>query len=62
MERQLDSLRVTGFQGSCLLLRKLRSDMKVTEIGKIGIVGPGSVGLYYGGRLAAQGADVHFLM
>jgi 2-dehydropantoate 2-reductase len=36
--------------------------MKATEVGKIGIVGSGSVGLYYGGRLAARGADVRFLM
>jgi 2-dehydropantoate 2-reductase len=36
--------------------------MKATRVGKIGIVGSGSVGLYYGGRLAAHGADVHFLM
>ena len=35
--------------------------MKSAELGKIAIVGSGSVGLFYGGRLAAQGANVHFL-
>jgi 2-dehydropantoate 2-reductase len=29
---------------------------------RIGIVGSGAVGCYYGGRLAQHGADVHFLM
>lgn len=29
---------------------------------KIAIVGSGAIGLYYGGRLANAGADVHFLM
>ena len=36
--------------------------MKAAELGKIAIVGSGSVGLYYGGRLAAWGANVGFLM
>lgn len=36
--------------------------MTAVEVGKIAIVGSGSIGLYYGGRLAAQGAKVHFLM
>ena len=36
--------------------------MGATDLGKIAIVGSGSVGLFYGGRLAASGADVHFLM
>jgi 2-dehydropantoate 2-reductase len=36
--------------------------MKVTDLKKIAIVGSGSIGLYYGGRLAACGGNVHFLM
>lgn len=36
--------------------------MGATDLGKIAIVGSGSVGLFYGGRLAALRADVHFLM
>lgn len=31
------------------------------QLGSIAIVGAGAVGLYYGGRLAAAGHDVHFL-
>jgi len=30
--------------------------------GRIGIIGSGSIGLYYGGRLLQAGNDVHFLM
>ncbi len=30
--------------------------------GRIGIIGAGALGAYYGGRLARGGADVHFLM
>jgi len=30
--------------------------------GRIGIIGSGSIGLYYGGRLLQAGSDVHFLM
>lgn len=33
-----------------------------TSPGKIAIVGSGAIGLYYGGRLAAAGQDVHFLL
>src|SRR5690242_13934497 len=29
---------------------------------KITVIGAGSIGLYYGGKLAAAGHDVHFLM
>ena len=36
--------------------------MRVVEVGKIAVVGSGAIGLYYGGMLAAQGANVHFLM
>ena len=36
--------------------------MRATELGKIAVVGSGSIGLFYGARLAASGADVHFLM
>jgi 2-dehydropantoate 2-reductase len=36
--------------------------MTFIERGKIAVVGSGSIGLYYGGKLAAQGADVRFLM
>jgi len=36
--------------------------MRAIEVGKIAVIGSGSVGLYYAGKLAAQGADVHFLM
>jgi 2-dehydropantoate 2-reductase len=36
--------------------------MTALEIGKIAVVGSGSIGLYYGGKLAEQGADVGFLM
>lgn len=32
------------------------------DLGKIAIVGSGSIGLYYGAKLAAAGQDVHFLM
>lgn len=32
------------------------------KIGKIAVVGSGSVGLYYGGRLAESGQDVSFLL
>ena len=34
----------------------------VQSIGKIAVVGAGAVGAYYGGRLAAAGADAHFLV
>lgn len=36
--------------------------MGATDVGSIAVIGSGSVGLYYGGKLAAQGADVRFLM
>ncbi|HEY5953161.1 MAG TPA: 2-dehydropantoate 2-reductase N-terminal domain-containing protein, partial [Terrimicrobiaceae bacterium] len=36
--------------------------MAATDLGKIAVIGSGSVGLFYGGKLAAQGADVRFLM
>jgi 2-dehydropantoate 2-reductase len=36
--------------------------MQATDLGRIAVVGSGAVGLFYGGRLAASGADVHFLM
>jgi 2-dehydropantoate 2-reductase len=36
--------------------------MKVADLKKIAVVGSGSIGLYYGGRLAAGGGNVHFLM
>ena len=36
--------------------------MRAIEVGKIAVIGSGSVGLYYAGKLAAQGADVHFLV
>ncbi|HJX25633.1 MAG TPA: 2-dehydropantoate 2-reductase N-terminal domain-containing protein, partial [Chthoniobacterales bacterium] len=29
---------------------------------RIAVVGSGSIGLYYGGKLAHAGLDVHFLM
>ncbi len=32
----------------------------VNELGSIAIIGAGAVGLYYGGRLAEAGQDVHF--
>jgi len=32
------------------------------DLGKIAIVGSGAIGLYYGGRLAAAGQEVHFLL
>ena len=31
------------------------------NLGKIGLVGPGAIGGYYGGMLARAGQDVHFL-
>ena len=34
----------------------------LTSIGRVAVVGAGSVGAYYGGRLAAAGADVRFLV
>jgi 2-dehydropantoate 2-reductase len=33
-----------------------------TGVGRIAVIGSGSVGLYYGGKLAARGFDVCFLM
>ena len=36
--------------------------MNTKALGKVAIVGAGSVGLFYGSRLAARGADVHFLL
>lgn len=33
-----------------------------TGLGKVAVVGAGAIGLYYGGRLAAAGEDVHFLV
>jgi len=36
--------------------------MRAIEVGKVAVVGSGSIGLYYGGKLAARGANVHFLM
>jgi 2-dehydropantoate 2-reductase len=36
--------------------------MKTTQLGKIAVVGSGSIGLFYGGNLALHGANVHFLM
>ncbi|HET9523873.1 MAG TPA: 2-dehydropantoate 2-reductase [Terrimicrobiaceae bacterium] len=36
--------------------------MRATQLGKIAVVGSGSIGLFYGARLAASGGDVHFLM
>jgi 2-dehydropantoate 2-reductase len=34
----------------------------VSAVGKVAVIGSGSVGLYYGGKLAAKGMDVHFLL
>jgi 2-dehydropantoate 2-reductase len=34
----------------------------VLSLGKVAVIGSGSVGLYYGGKLAADGRDVHFLL
>ena len=31
------------------------------DLGKIGLVGPGAIGGYYGGMLANAGQDIHFL-
>jgi 2-dehydropantoate 2-reductase len=36
--------------------------MRIIELGKVALIGSGSVGLYYGGKLAAREANVHFLM
>jgi 2-dehydropantoate 2-reductase len=36
--------------------------MRAIEVGKIAVVGSGAIGLYYGGKLAAREANVHFLM
>ncbi|HEY5704420.1 MAG TPA: 2-dehydropantoate 2-reductase [Terrimicrobiaceae bacterium] len=36
--------------------------MKVNDLGRVAIVGSGSIGLYYGGKLAVQGANIQFLM
>jgi 2-dehydropantoate 2-reductase len=36
--------------------------MTSTDVGKVAVIGSGAVGLYYGGKLAARGTDVHFLM
>jgi 2-dehydropantoate 2-reductase len=36
--------------------------MASTDVGKVAVIGSGSVGLYYGGKLAAKRTDVHFLM
>ena len=32
------------------------------ELGKVGLVGPGAVGGFYGGMLANAGVDLHFLL
>ena len=34
----------------------------MTEHFRIAVVGSGAIGLYYGGKLAASGSDVHFLV
>jgi 2-dehydropantoate 2-reductase len=34
----------------------------MTEFSRIAIIGAGAIGLYYGGRLAKHGVDVHFLL
>ena len=34
----------------------------MSAVGKVAVIGSGSVGLYYGGKLAASGVDVHFLL
>jgi 2-dehydropantoate 2-reductase len=34
----------------------------VSAVGKVAVIGSGSVGLYYGGKLAANGVDVRFLL
>ena len=34
----------------------------MSSVGKVAVIGSGSVGLYYGGKLAARGMDVHFLL
>lgn len=34
----------------------------MSAVGKVAVIGSGSVGLYYGGKLAANGVDVHFLL
>ena len=34
----------------------------MSAVGKVAVIGSGSVGLYYGGKLAAEGVDVHFLL
>ncbi len=36
--------------------------MGIIDVGKIAVLGSGSVGLYHGGKLAAGGANVSFLM
>ena len=36
--------------------------MLVSAVGKVAVIGSGSVGLYYGGKLAANGVNVHFLL
>jgi 2-dehydropantoate 2-reductase len=36
--------------------------MEVTDVGRIAVIGSGAVGLYYGGKLGAHGAEVCFLL
>ena len=36
--------------------------MPATSVNRIAVVGAGAIGLYYGGKLAHAGRDVHFLM
>jgi 2-dehydropantoate 2-reductase len=44
------------FKGSAMPSNRLPQDMRIA------VVGSGAVGCYYGGRLANDGRDVHFLM
>jgi 2-dehydropantoate 2-reductase len=40
----------------------VESALIVLAAGRVAVIGSGSVGLYYGGMLAAHGVDVHFLL
>lgn len=45
-----------------MMILQCSTELVNSEIKRIAVVGAGAIGLYYGGRLAAAGEDVHFLL